>query len=837
MNISIKLILLTILVTSQITCFEYVKVTTPTAFVVNQETNYQEEFAKVTALSNGGFAIVWHASTAQTGTTGFTYNFNVYLNFYDSQGAKQNSNALLVNIPSNYQQVYPSLCSDGSGGCVVVWEENFKTSMKVYLRHYDSTMTGGPHLLPKDDTTYSLTSRSSIDRLIDGKYVVYFSNKYNGYSDYAQIYDSQFNKIGSNFSTQDVARTDEITQSVRSLLNGGFWLLRNGRGADGSFDVVVKIYDKDGNKKSNDITINTNTVMDQMLPYAASLSNGNVAVVWADAYYNSGDVYAKILDQDGNIILNSFSISTSTTKVQANPFVFALSFGGFGIVWSSNANNTTSDIIMQIFDSTGKKLGNEIIVNTVTTFNMTLPFATEIQSGNIVVSWTSSNQITSGDTWGQIFYKNDGICKDIQLSYNTNTFKIDFSSITYDTVVLRTLPTNGKLQDDKQVDLVLNKFVDKTKVYYVSTNQQNDSFTFATNTIDTACKLDLHYGLCYTTCDTCSLQGDVTDHKCDTCIANYYFQKNTKNCYSKTIGLPGYYFDVAMNLFNVCYSRCNGCIGQGDNAKNNCLKCLDGYYNLEDDASQCLMKTEIINGYFFNAQLNIFSKCYLSCKSCTTQGNINDHQCTSCKNNYFALEDKPTFCYLKDPGVEGYYLDTTASIFKKCYKTCSKCSGSGDIFTPNCLQCLPTIPSCDPCTKMAYQDTCVDNCPVLTTYDDITKICTDCKVGEVVFNNTCVTSCPSGYMKDSNTCKTCSDLKLLSYKDTCVETCPSDSVLNLDTNTCTVICNKGFYDLTKGSCTTCASIKKLYYNYSCVDQCPLGYSPINDYCEQISKLI
>jgi proprotein convertase subtilisin/kexin type 5 len=297
---------------------------------------------------------------------------------------------------------------------------------------------------------------------------------------------------------------------------------------------------------------------------------------------------------------------------------------------------------------------------------------------------------------------------------------------------------------------------------------------------------------CYEKCLSCSQSGDNIKNNCIKCLNGLYpLELNMSQCYSTTDIPQGYYLDSTSGVFIKCYGSCLTCNARGDSAKQNCLNCLDYYYPLEDDTSQCFPFTEVINGYFFNVITSNFTRCYLSCGACKMLGDINQHICSTCKNNYFSLESDNSMCYTKDDSVLGYYLDFNSNVFRKCYKSCIKCTGPGDIINPNCIECDPSYPSCSGCTKKIYKDNCFDDCPILTTYNPLTQMCSNCKPGEYVFNNQCVSTCPDGYAH-SYTCVTCLDKKMYNYKNYCVLSCPDGSKLNVNTNICEILCDFGY---------------------------------------------
>ena len=103
-------------------------------------------------------------------------------------------------------------------------------------------------------------------------------------------------------------------------------------------------------------------------------------------------------------------------------------------------------------------------------------------------------------------------------------------------------------------------------------------------------------------------------------------------------------------------SICLSCIKISLN-ENLCIKCNKGYYELEND--------NYIDGYVkcykdplgYYLDINIYKKCYYTCKQCDIKGNNITHNCIKCNdkykygintNNYFNCYDNCTYYFFVD---------------------------------------------------------------------------------------------------------------------------------------------------------------------------------------------
>jgi hypothetical protein len=232
---------------------------------------------------------------------------------------------------------------------------------------------------------------------------------------YGQRFDSNGNKVGSEFYVNTWTTTDQVCPSITSLSNGGFVVVWQSDEQDGSFiGVYGQRFDSSGNKVGSEFQVNTWTTDWQDSPSITTLSNGGFVVVWqSDGQDGSWDgVYGQRFDPNGNKVGREFQVNTWTTDDQENPSITSLSNGGFVVVWESGCttgacagqDGSSWGVYGQRFDSSGNKVGSEFQVNTWTTDWQDSPSITTLSNGGFVVVWQSNGQDGSGyGVYGRIF--------------------------------------------------------------------------------------------------------------------------------------------------------------------------------------------------------------------------------------------------------------------------------------------------------------------------------------------------------------------------------------------------------------------------------------------------
>ncbi|CAD8145258.1 unnamed protein product [Paramecium octaurelia] len=262
---------------------------------------------------------------------------------------------------------------------------------------------------------------------------------------------------------------------------------------------------------------------------------------------------------------------------------------------------------------------------------------------------------------------------------------------------------------------------------------------------------------CTSPCKTC----DTGPTVCLTCVANYYYKKASLSCVSDC---GNRYFKDGSDC-TLCSDPCNNCL-----SNTICIDCLTGYYFFNNS---CV--STVPNGYYKSG--TTLNKCPDICGNC-----ISETECTSCPTNKYLLAKQ---CQDKCP--DKYYSQNF--VCYACDTSCLQCSSS-----TVCTQC--------PENQQHLTGKCYQNCP--NKYYSLDYQCLacqsscatcvnglECKTCPVsspyMLNSLCVQSCQTNYyikeyvcIKCANECATCDEKGCLTcvqnYKQldqTCVTSCPT----------------------------------------------------------------
>ncbi|HVV72494.1 MAG TPA: hypothetical protein VHI52_13520, partial [Verrucomicrobiae bacterium] len=141
--------------------------------------------------------------------------------------------------------------------------------------------------------------------------------------------------------------------------------------------------------------VNSNGTNDQEHAQVATLKDGGAAFVWQSGKLSYQHIYARFLSASNTWQGADIQVNASANYYQQDPAAATLSNGNVVVVWSSvnqQTSNSLQDVYGQLFSPTGQKIGGEFPVNQYVTYNQRTPAVSPLANGGFVVAWVSELQ-------------------------------------------------------------------------------------------------------------------------------------------------------------------------------------------------------------------------------------------------------------------------------------------------------------------------------------------------------------------------------------------------------------------------------------------------------------
>ena len=237
---------------------------------------------------------------------------------------------------------------------------------------------------------------------IDGGFVATWTSfgQDNGISGgvYAQRFNADGTPVGGEVLVNTYTAGDQQYSAVVAI-DGGYAITWQSVGNDGSgWGIFVRRYASDGTPLDDaEIQVNTTTAFHQSNPEITAIDGGFV-VVWKSDPTNTGDdVFSRVFAADGTAVTGEIQANTHTSGDHLYPSVASFD-SGYVVTWvSAGQDGSGYGVISRRFGNDGTPLGNEVQVNTTTTFAQVWPQAAGIEGG-YVITWASHD--SDGDLYG-----------------------------------------------------------------------------------------------------------------------------------------------------------------------------------------------------------------------------------------------------------------------------------------------------------------------------------------------------------------------------------------------------------------------------------------------------
>lgn len=336
---------------------------------------------------------------------------------------------ILVDTATKNDQSGPQVTALLNGGFVVSWKDISDNAIKAQAFAAEGSRLGNVILV--NTATLNGKSNPQITALPDGGFVITWKDFTQGTGGAsgdssdgaikAQVFDADGGKVSDEILVNTATQNDQHNPQIATLPNGGFVIAweDNSQGVGGASGdssagaIKAQAFDADGNKAGGEILVNTATQNLQWNPQISALQNGGFAITWLDESQGiggaSGDfsdrsIKAQAFAADGRKIGNELLVNSATQNAQDVSQITALSNGGFVITWndfSEGVGGTSGDfsggsIKAQVFTADGSKVGNEILANTATQNGQHDTQITALPSGGFVITWVDFSHGSGG---------------------------------------------------------------------------------------------------------------------------------------------------------------------------------------------------------------------------------------------------------------------------------------------------------------------------------------------------------------------------------------------------------------------------------------------------------
>ena len=217
---------------------------------------------------------------------------------------------------------------------------------------------------------------------------------------FAQIFDGQAQKVGSELYVNSYTNKDQENPAITNISENKFVVCWQSMGQDGSgFGIFAQIFDGQGQKIGSEFQVNSYTNGDQWFPSTTNISDNKFVICWQSEEQDGSvdGVFAQIFDDQGQKVGDEFRVNSHTIGDQENPAITNISENKFVVCWQSEGQDGSKDNVYgQIFDDQGQKVGSETLINSYIDNSQENPSITNFQDNNFVVCWQSEKQDGSG---------------------------------------------------------------------------------------------------------------------------------------------------------------------------------------------------------------------------------------------------------------------------------------------------------------------------------------------------------------------------------------------------------------------------------------------------------
>ena len=354
------------------------------------------------ADGSGGALLVWQVNYGVFG------NYDLFAQHINANGDLLWSSGELAISQELREQENPRIVSDGSGGAIIVWDDNRNIIGKreVFAQRVDASgnilWNAGGKLIS------SVPAVPGSIRIIsdnDGGAILVWADTRTGIDEniYCQRIDGNGNKL---WNSNDIELCNAVgNQSLPQLISdgnqGAFFVWGDNRNGFGTSDIYAQYVNAQGviQWDTNGKVI-CDTLSVQSYPQIISDSQGGAIIVWdSEIVVNDRDIYAQRINSLGNTIWLENGVQvTDIDGNQTFPVIASDGLGGAIITWI-DFQTTLGDLAARRIDDSGNIIWSTYI--SATAGGVDDPQTVPDGLGGAIICWTDMRQTPQWDIYAQ----------------------------------------------------------------------------------------------------------------------------------------------------------------------------------------------------------------------------------------------------------------------------------------------------------------------------------------------------------------------------------------------------------------------------------------------------
>ncbi|MHA4870661.1 hypothetical protein ACXZ1M_23505 [Duganella sp. PWIR1] len=344
----------------------------------------------------------------------------IYVRLFDADGIARSSD-LLVNTTTTGDQRAPVVSALTNGGFVVMWDSTPEAGVytnpglvEIKLQRFDAdgNKLGGE--VDVNTTTASQQRFPSVVSTFDNGFMTVWQSRHEGGGANAGIYGQKFdyfgNKVGGEVQINTTVAGNQLYPLVRQTLgvadedgvsHGGLVAVWQGQLSNGSFGLAQQQFDGSGNKIGGEQIAYVAPAGALMNFVHQSMVDGGYVLSWVMTLADgSGAVMARTFNNDGSARAAAFTVATGDHYL-GNDLILCDN-GDVMIVWDVQYADGSSAIVGRNFNvNSGEPTGDLYLISDhANGGNVVYPTLSSSGNGDVVVSWNIQGNAIHGDSGG-----------------------------------------------------------------------------------------------------------------------------------------------------------------------------------------------------------------------------------------------------------------------------------------------------------------------------------------------------------------------------------------------------------------------------------------------------